>query len=36
MDVAPTVAALFGLSAPAGGWDGQARMEAFQGALVGN
>jgi hypothetical protein len=36
MDVAPTVASLFGLSAPEGGWDGQARTEAFQGALVGN
>lgn len=29
LDVAPTVAALFGLGAPAGGWDGQARLEAF-------
>jgi type I phosphodiesterase/nucleotide pyrophosphatase len=29
IDVAPTVAALFGLPAPAGGWDGQARTEAF-------
>ncbi|HEV7647765.1 MAG TPA: alkaline phosphatase family protein [Actinophytocola sp.] len=34
MDVAPTVAALFGLSAPPGGWDGEARMEAFQAALI--
>jgi hypothetical protein len=29
LDVAPTVAALFGLPAPAGGWDGRARTEAF-------
>ena len=29
LDVAPTVAELFGLPAPAGGWDGQARMAAF-------
>jgi len=29
LDVAPTVAALFGLTAPSGGWDGQARTEAF-------
>lgn len=29
LDVAPTVGALFGLAAPTGGWDGQARMEAF-------
>lgn len=29
LDVAPTVAALFGLPAPSGGWDGQARTEAF-------
>jgi hypothetical protein len=29
LDIAPTVAALFGLPAPAGGWDGQARTEAF-------
>ncbi|MPZ79948.1 MAG: alkaline phosphatase family protein [Actinophytocola sp.] len=36
LDVAPTVASLFGLPAPAGGWDGQARTEAFTGALVGN
>lgn len=36
IDVAPTVASLFGLPAPEGGWDGQARMEAFQGSLVGN
>jgi type I phosphodiesterase/nucleotide pyrophosphatase len=36
LDVAPTVAALFGLAAPAGGWDGEARMEAFQGVPVGN
>jgi hypothetical protein len=36
MDVAPTVAALFGLAAPDGGWDGQARTEAFQGALAGS
>jgi arylsulfatase A-like enzyme len=36
LDVAPTVAALFGLPAPDGGWDGQARMEAFQGVPVGN
>lgn len=34
LDVAPTVAALFGLPAPEGGWDGQARTEAFQGALA--
>jgi arylsulfatase A-like enzyme len=34
LDVAPTVAELFGLPAPEGGWDGQARMDAFQGALV--
>lgn len=34
-DVAPTVAAMFGLAAPHGGWDGQVRTEAFQGALVG-
>ncbi len=31
LDVAPTVAALFGLPAPDGGWDGQVRAEAFQG-----
>ncbi|PWJ51777.1 Predicted pyrophosphatase or phosphodiesterase, AlkP superfamily [Quadrisphaera granulorum] len=29
VDVAPTVAALFGLSAPRGGWDGTARLDAF-------
>lgn len=29
IDVAPTVAALFGLPAPAGGWDGKARLQAF-------
>ena len=29
IDVAPTVADLFGLPAPAGGWDGHARTEAF-------
>jgi len=29
VDVAPTVAGLFGLPAPAGGWDGTARTEAF-------
>jgi hypothetical protein len=29
VDVAPTVGALFGLSAPAGGYDGTARTEAF-------
>ena len=29
VDVAPTVAGLFGLGAPAGGWDGTARTEAF-------
>jgi hypothetical protein len=34
MDVAPTVAALFGLAAPPGGWDGQARMEAFGNQLA--
>jgi arylsulfatase A-like enzyme len=34
MDVAPTVASLFGLAAPPGGWDGEARTEAFQQALV--
>jgi ectonucleotide pyrophosphatase/phosphodiesterase family member 5 len=34
MDVAPTVAALFGLPAPPGGWDGELRTEAFQSALV--
>ncbi|HWM02658.1 MAG TPA: alkaline phosphatase family protein [Actinophytocola sp.] len=34
LDVAPTVAALFGLAAPQGGWDGEARREAFQEAMV--
>ncbi|MFC4608531.1 alkaline phosphatase family protein [Streptomyces maoxianensis] len=29
VDVAPTVAALFGLRAPSGGWDGSARKDAF-------
>jgi ectonucleotide pyrophosphatase/phosphodiesterase family member 5 len=29
VDVAPTVAALFGLGAPRGGWDGTARVDAF-------
>lgn len=29
VDVAPTVAGLFGLSAPPGGWDGTARSDAF-------
>ncbi|WP_432497218.1 alkaline phosphatase family protein [Kineococcus gypseus] len=29
IDVAPTVAALFGLGAPRGGWDGTARLDAF-------
>ena len=29
MDVAPTIASLFGLSAPAGGWDGVALSPAF-------
>lgn len=29
VDVAPTVAALYGLKAPAGGWDGTARTDAF-------
>jgi len=36
LDVAPTVAHLFGLGAPAGGWDGVARTEAFTGVPVGN
>ncbi len=36
LDVAPTVASLFGLPAPDGGWDGQARTEAFQGVPAGN
>jgi hypothetical protein len=36
LDVAPTIAALFGLGAPAGGWDGVARTEAFTGVPVGN
>jgi arylsulfatase A-like enzyme len=30
IDVAPTVAALFGLPAPAGGWDGAARTAGIQ------
>jgi hypothetical protein len=34
MDVAPTVAALFGLAPPPGGWDGQVRMEAFGNQLA--
>jgi len=34
MDVAPTVAALFGLAPPPGDWDGEARTEAFQSALL--
>lgn len=29
VDVAPTVAALYGLDAPSGGWDGTARTDAF-------
>lgn len=29
IDVAPTIAALFGLDAPAGDWDGKALMQAF-------
>jgi ectonucleotide pyrophosphatase/phosphodiesterase family protein 5 len=34
MDVAPTVASLFGLPAPSGGWDGVALSPAFAGALA--
>ena len=34
VDVAPTVGALFGLAAPAGGYDGTARTEAFTGLPV--
>jgi len=30
IDVAPTVAALYNLPAPSGGWDGTARKDAFQ------
>lgn len=34
MDVAPTVASLFGLPAPSDGWDGVALSPAFAGALA--
>jgi hypothetical protein len=34
MDIAPTVASLFGLPAPAGGWDGVPLSPAFAGALA--
>lgn len=34
LDVAPTVASLFGLAAPSGGWDGVPLSPAFAGALA--